>query len=580
MIVYDIETQDWDIFVLGAIYDGNRVEIYGHDEECAFAERLMTAKGPVIAHNGGRFDHLWLIDAARRWHLMRGPFKISVSSAGIVSMRHKDAIFLDSYRLYPMSLDKLTNGAKHDLSHLCRCDGKNCGGYCAIRKDMAADVRAIIMDYLTADVVELWKALDHFDRLRVSLQLPSAYTVAGVAWKSAQADLDLPDTPFESIGQWIPVRAGVHGGRVEVFKRYSRSGFGADVNSMYPAMLGETAIPWGERTTRYGNAARAAYLAGMEGIYNATVRVPESYAPPLPVKVKDRLCFPWGQFTGMWTRIELAYAESVGVRIEEIHMAIAWPDKRVVFTPWVGRLFQARHDLGKRTREGTWIKYIVNSLTGRLASRCEITAVAIGIDDPKPHDADCPKIQCRCGAHRLISAPNQDPAVSASTRFKIHRYSHPEWASYLLSAARIKLHKMIDESAVYCDTDGIKRENPVPASELGTDLGTWEDEGPYRDFEAIAPKVYRFQKGNGEKEYRIKGIPFQDRSADEIWQMIRANQPIPYGSMASLRRPSWDGRFFARLIVQRSITPGTGARIPVGDVETRAPSITEVRDNA
>lgn len=576
MIVYDIETEAWDTFVLGAIYDGKRVEVYDYREECAFAERLMQSKGPIVAHNGGRFDHLWLVDAARKYHLMRKPFRISLSSAGIVSMRHGDALFLDSYRLYPMSLDKLTNGAKHDLSDLCSC-GRACGGYCAIRRDMPGPVWDRVVSYLHADVIELWKALDHFDRYRASLDLPTAYTVAGVAWKSAKHDLGLPDTLFHSQAAWVPVRAGCHGGRVEVFRTISRDGHSADVNSMYPAMLAQTPIPWGMPSIRHGRAARAAFLAGMPGIYNVTVRAPESFAPPLPCKIGDRLTFPWGRFVGQWSKIELDHAEACGVELEDFHMATVWPEARIVFPDWVNRLFDARHKAGKRSREGVWIKYIVNSLTGRLASRCEVNSIAVGIDDPKGHDPLCPKVQCKCGAHRLISAPGQEPAVWQSTRFKIQSYSHPEWASYLLGAARVKLHKMIDESAVYCDTDGIKRENTIPAGELGSELGQWEDEGGYDLFEAIAPKVYRYRKGDT-WEYRIKGIPAKPSEAEGIWEKIRRGEPIEYGGMASLRRPSADGRFFARLTSQRTINPGTGARILSPDcVISRAPNIREVQ---
>lgn len=575
-LVYDIETEDWDRFVLGTVYDGHRSEIYRWpDGEEGLFRRISETPGEVWAHNGGRFDHLWYLDTGRRLGTIHNA-RVTLSGLGIVSIKVGETILLDSYRVFPLSLATLTGGAKRSLDDLCTC-GRKCGGYCTIRRDMPPQVRARVEEYAVADVVELWKALDHFSAFAQKINVPIGWTVAGTAWRSALEELKLPRTPHRTTARWAAVRRGYYGGRDEIYRIISRHGERHDVNATYPAALATTPVPVGKARTLWWQSAGEAWKAGKPGVYTARVKVPAVHSPPLPTRGSKtgRLIFPTGVFPGTWARPELEHALACGTEIVEWIDAIVWDGAEILFKPWVERLYAIRLANGKKTREGEWIKYILNSLTGRLGTRCEVSAVVIDPDTVRGHRPECHGgVTCTgvCGAHRLISMPGSVPVYSA-TALRIQAYAHPAWAAYLTGASRVKLHRRLTPDVAYCATDSCYSERSM-TRDVGTGLGQWLHEGPYTDFHAIAPKVYRYHDG---KTWimRAKGIPL----SPETWDKIERGERIHYMSRASIRRPADDGSFFHKIPASRLVTPNTGARILIpGTVLTRAPKYEEVAD--
>lgn len=575
-LVYDIETEDWDRFVLGTVYDGQTPTVYRWPEgEEQLIRRINATEGEVWAHNGGRFDHLWYLDAGRRLGLVHNA-RVTLSGLGIVSIKVGNTVLLDSFRVFPMTLDQLSAGAKHSLADLCQCGKPGCGGYCAIRRDMPPSIRARVEEYAIADVVELWKALDHFSQFAASIRLDIGWTVAGTAWRSARAELHLPSTPHRTTARWAAVRRAYYGGRDEIFRVTSDHGERYDVNAMYPAALATTPIPVGDPRTLWWSGARDAWNAGSPGVYTARLTVPETHAPPLPTRARSgRLIFPVGEFVGTWARPELEHAIACGVRVREWIDAIVWDRAEILFKPWVERLFAIRMKHGKKTREGAWIKWIVNSLTGRLGTRCEVSAVVIDPDTVRGHRPECNGgLTCSgvCGCHRMISAPGTIP-VYTSTALRVQSYAHPAWAAYLTAASRVKLHRRLTPAVAYCATDSCYSEQTM-IRDVGSALGEWMHEGPYQEFEAIAPKVYRYHDGQ-KWVVRAKGIPVDETT----WEKIVNHEAIHYLSRASIRRPAKDGSFFQKVPASRLVTPNTGARIPIpGTVLTRAPRYQEVAE--
>lgn len=570
-LVYDIETEDWDQFVLGTVYDGKETIVY-HDEE-SLVRRIVSTAGEVWAHNGGRYDHLWFLDAGRRLGLVSNA-RITLSGVGIVSIKVGKTTLLDSWRVFPMPLATLTNGAKRSLSDLCTCP-TNCGGYCAIRRDMPPHVRARVEEYAIADVVELWKALEDMARYALSIRIDIGWTVAGTAWRSAARELGLPESPHRSTQSWAFARRGYYGGRDEILKTVSDHGERYDINQTYPAMLSFTPIPIGKPRIRWYGDARSDWMRGRPGIYTARCKVPAgTFAPSLPLRSgrTGRLVFPTGTFTGTWARPEIEHALTCGVEVLEWIDAMTWDRAEILFAPWVKRLFAARFKAGKKSREGIWIKAITNSMTGRLGTRCEVTGVTIDPQDIRPHTDDCEDhFACHCGAHLLVSRPEITPPIYKTTALRIMSYAHPAWAAYLTAAARVALHRKLDPTVVYCATDSRYCERSV-TRDVGEGLGQWLHEGPYWNFMAIAPKVYRFHDGT-QWVIKAKGIPKNETT----WEKIVKGEPVHYMSRASVRRPSEDGSFFHKIDMARHVTPNTGARVLVpGSVETRAPTYQEV----
>lgn len=583
--VYDIETQDWTTFVCGAVFDGKRLRLFDWKQEREFVEFLLSLKGEVYAHNGGRFDHLWLLDASYRFGLQRHAHVIE-NSTGIICLDFGESKFLDSFRLFPMSLRRLTNGGKQDLSDLCKC-GKACGGYCAINRKMPPKVRKLVLSYLEADVRELWNALGHFQTVAAECKIELGMTVGSTAWKSAAAELSLPEEPYgQEIAQWKFVRQGYYGGRSEIFRTASHAGYQYDVNSMYPAKIASIALPLEYKGRVYGSTATARYRNDYPGIYRATVFIPDSFIPPLPYRTKKgRVLYPTGRIVGTWTALELKYAESQGCRIEFISEAAVFARSKVLFKKWVDRIFAVRMKYGKDTREGYWLKLVLNSITGKFGAKVSHRSYLI---DPCFAGDRCRDRECRGKKVELTDGWNS-AGTPAITRVwyrdfeRIQKCGHVEWAAYLTAAARVTLHKGLtagNDDAVYCDTDSIFSENERTEN-IGNSLGQWKEEGAFENFRALAPKVYCYHRvSDGVKIVKAKGIPNPNigdkRATKKFWEALTTGKPIEYWSIAGLRNPV-QGQFFARRFLSRRVSQNFGGRIEIpGREETRAPSSREV----
>lgn len=571
--VYDIETENWTTFVLGAIhYRDGQTELFTHEREAEMVEALLAIDGEVWAHNGGRFDHLWLLDR------LDVEAHVQTNTSGIISMRvdGSAAVFLDSMRVFPFSLAVLTAGAKKSLADLCTC-GKSCGGYCAIRRRMSARVRSRVTSYLISDVEELMAALLHFSDRAREWGFSIRNTLGSTSWHSAEKELKLERVAWDRT-MWKKTRAGYYGGRCEVFHREAPRGWQSDVNSMYSWAL-TNPLPFGVPRERVAREARRSWIRARPGIYHATVHVPDMWIPPLPFRVKTGLAFPVGKMTGAWARPELAYAESLGCKIARVHSAVVWQDEREIFTPWIRRLWVERAKYGKDSREGKWLKWVLNSLTGKLGTRALSRRVKVNPDLTRIALCQCmPAPSCRCGGWRPLSDNVWEQIVLERDP---EPCSHPEWAAYLTAYARIRLHAQLiaggHDDAVYCDTDCVwsleKREGE------GGDLGEWAAgtlkgrllTGECRNFDAMGPKAYRAEQRFADNKsprwgeiVRLKGVP------DPNWEAVKEGEPQSFFSMRGVRRPSESGKFFERLSMQRRVSRNTGRRKPgkKGDPKT------------
>ena len=559
---WDIETENWTTFVCGSIHtrEGGRKEtkVYDWKHEEDYLRHLLSIEGNLYSFNGGRFDMKWLLDAMRQYGI-KTPRKVIAKPSAIISIQCGHSRFLDACLTFPMKLKEFTNGAKTNVASLCKCLA-NCGGYCAIRRDASDSDRMAFQAYNAQDAEVLWDGIAHFETVAQALDIDLRPTIGGSAWQTVKRVLSLPPSPYiqgktKQFGLWERVRQAYYGGRSEIFRTESPRGFQYDVNSMYPAAIASIALPLGGVSVWHGIGAKRAFHAGKPGVYFATVDVPPMFAPPLPVRVRWRTTYPTGSFSGCWTRLELSYAESIGVRILAFGEAITFDDEQVLFRDWVDALFDARMTFGKKSREGKWLKLVMNSLTGKFGTKCE--SLTIHIDPKRIVACSCLDSEdCQCGGFSPFA--NTD-WMFTSAKQVLYDCARPEWAAYLTSAARVELHKQItrgNDDAVYCDTDSVFAESPRSYN-VGDGIGEWSNEGGYTGFEALAPKVYHYSQSGVEK-VRCKGIPTRD------WERLASGLPIPFESMAGPRSPV-GGKFFVRIKSHRQVNRNTGARVMVSE---------------
>jgi hypothetical protein len=594
--VYDIETErNWGRFLVGGALgkDGEYVERTWRREQ-DFAEHVGAVEGRVWAHSGGTFDHKWwlsVVGASER------RARISVAGGRLVSVRSGNLELLDSLALAKISLRDLTRGlavekGDHGLSCLTpeKC-GLECGGFCRFHRRMPGNEFAKVREYLEKDCRSLGEALTKFEEFGAAEDIDLCYTVGGSAWRCAQRRIGLPDAEL-TLRDHEFVRKGYYGGRVQIFRPEANEGREYDVNAMYPAALASLELPWGDSCRRVGSGARSDFQRGLEGVVRARVSVPEMWIPPLPVRTKSRSAYPTGIFEGHWTAVELRYAETVGVKILEVKEGIFWPEKKVLFRDWIDQLWSLRFAAqgGKSGPFGTFLKFYMNSLTGKLGMNPESTLYTLN-PDPEKLDKltevgagiwsyDGPKVRKTKDGRWVAGSP----------------CCHVEWAGYITAIGRIRWHRQATagpEDMVMGDTDSVlcttKR-----TKEVGNGLGEWQDKGGFASrwvynefsgreewrigFEAIAPKFYRYfpsgAKGlppvpeavhRRENEFnaaviKSKGVPRNQRRPYE--ELFRTGVATFYSTRPSgFREGARSGRIFRSKEQFRRITRGYGDRI-------------------
>jgi|GEM_PF-7040833 len=490
--VADIECAGWTEFVRGAVWTpATGVRIYADAD--AFVDAVLAVRGCVWCHAGGSYDSLFLLDAARRRGLGA---RIVLSGPRVLSAHIGHTVLRDSFALIPLALARaapMFGAVKAETGLPCEC-GQNCGGYCAIRRDLPRAKMARLESYLAQDV-EATRAVvtGVLEWLRDHGAEPRP-TIGATAWRWAKRYSRLPDADR---GWYYLARRAYYGGRTEVYRVSADRIWRYDIHSSYPAALSRTALPVGEPVV-WTDGASKPYRDGAEGIYHARVRVPDMLVPPLPVRTTERLLFPTGTVEGWWTGPELRAAEAAGVQIERVMFALAYPRAEAVLAPWCRMVWGLRTADKQRA---PWIKLIANSLTGKLAQRAETRAVRMLAAGEAPRNDE-------------ESIGPLELGILARTVTRVPSCAHVEWAAYLTAVARVELGAQLRhaaENAVYCDTDSVYATRPLERR-VGDDLGEWGFEGEGRSWVALAPKLYSYISTDGTAHTRAKGFPGATRN--------------------------------------------------------------------
>lgn len=283
-------------------------------------------------------------------------------------------------------------------------------------------------------------------------------------------------------------RKAYYGGRVEIFRLGKLRGrmWYCDVNSLYPAAM-RRAYPDVNDLSE----------GGRFGVTSATVTVPDMPIPPLPVRRDGKLVFPVGRIQGTWCTCELVYAQTLGCRIEELRSTIGSNRKVYPFRSYVNRCYAAR--LKSQTElERTMWKFILNGLYGKFGTS---NLGAQRLVDPKSFPVSkCNGREFYVGDLLCVEEQTDPPS-----------YANVLWAAWTTAVARIILHKALLKAEragelVYCDTDSVivrAKRNPF---KTGSKLGEWKLEATLSEFEAKAPKLYRYVTKDGET-VKAKGVP-------------------------------------------------------------------------
>lgn len=583
---WDIETEDWSIFVAGALYvPGGKTKTFGWRQEEAFVDCLLSlGEHTTWSFNGGKFDHLWLMRHVIKRRIT--DFKLSFSGAAIACMQIGETLFRDAARVAgPMSLATFAQvgggQAKEGTGLPCRC-GQACGGYCSIRRSMLPAEEIRMRDYMVQDCRALYSVLDFLCTYCDRKDLDLKPTIGASAWATAERmgveRASWKGGSLTELSLYQKVRKAYYGGRTQVLKPVSKQGWHYDIHSAYPAAFAACELPTGERSELFGSEASRAYADGKLGAFRAIVHVPECFYPPLPVRTRLRSAYPIGTFGGWWTGLELASAEAVGARIERIDECVSWSDRALVLSDLGRRIWQLRDEARVEGAEALakWLKGYINSCSGKLSMRPESENI-VGSDRAEFCAADFPCaghcVRSRCCEHACRGNCGATPPLGSielglfrKRSLHLAHCSHVEWAAHVTAHARIKLLAMAGEDSVYCDTDSMFCERERVDADVGPGLGQWGLEDRYRDFLALAPKTYRYtDMASGELRAASKGVPDAvknwgkisdplsdgvtvDRGVLSFKQAIKAGDPFQRKYLT--RKLRGDGRHFGDRILR------------------------------
>lgn len=499
---YDIECEKWDRLVLGAAVSECGDVCTWYDER-GFREwyERTTDRDIAIAHNGGRYDALCLIDACGvdiEWSAaVAGSSIIRLQAPGHAECR-------DSFRLFAISLKDWT-GAKAALDLPCIC-GEKCGGYCSISRRMPRAQKQRLLDYCVQDCRALLRAyqtdIGALEESGFSVYdrrgLPRL-TIGAVSWHTAKAlagyNEPLDVDPWEAWHVHDHGREAYYGGRTEVFRTRVEAGFRYDIHSAYPWAL-TLPVPHGQ--SKLIASGRRAFDGELPGIFRADVLIPDSRIPPLAHRGRNgSLLWATGHVSGVWTGIELRRSLDSGVRIVRLRDARIWPEESPIFRPYMEHVYSLRVK-AKAAHDKRWdavLKLCMNSLSGKLAQRPEVTTIRL-TDEPLS-DAGWLGPLGRAGRMWIQVTRRLAPCA------------RPQMAAVLTSRVRGVLLSRLERAdfgAVYCDTDSVYCVRPDDTDVTDNELGTWGFDGVMSDWLSGGPKVYAYN-AHGSRYAKAKGVP-------------------------------------------------------------------------
>lgn len=477
--VIDIETKNWTDFLVLGYFDGadfftftSIVEFIGF----ALTEaKKLGGRLKIYAHNGGKFDFLFLLQVA--FFLPDIQIKNMIPrGSGILSfeIHYKNTVitFVDSLAILPFSLDSITKSFNVEHKKQ-KWDHRKTTG-----------VTPELIDYLRDDCRGLFQSLMKYREWPLIEQAGAKSTMASQALQVFRLFLKQP-IPSLDAGIDEFVRGSYFGGRVEVFKSFYHDSSKPlrcyDVNSLYPTVMLRNEFP------THFDCLTNEWRPDRMGFYDALVEVPEgTYIPPLPTVQKvgksNKLVFPTGKFWGRWSTIELNYAQTQGVKILKIGQGVLFHSGGHIFRDYIKTLYDMRLEAQRLNDPVTDIltKLLMNSLYGRFGLNRERTNLVV--DDGKTTG-----LSEYCILESDMGSPVR---LMEESKVLEDTFSNVAIAAWVTSHARIHMHQIYmqaPEELYYTDTDSLFTTAKLPT---GKNLGELKLE--YEGYRAcfVLPKTY------------------------------------------------------------------------------------------
>ncbi|MEM3845658.1 MAG: DNA polymerase [Candidatus Parvarchaeota archaeon] len=483
--VFDIEAKDWNkIYAIG-IYNGRNVKtLFGYQYSLKdFIEWLfknLNNNDIVYAHNGGKYDFLFIIEGINKYKLGRIE-KIKIIHGGIVNLlisyKNKKIMFKDTFFILPASLKSLTKD------------------YDVVHKKLELDYDLGLNDkrfyeYFVNDLKGLYEVIE---------KVPELMQRDTIASNSMKAFSDIYKAKYgrmtaNNYKKDNLFRYGYHGGRVEVFKLYGRNLYYYDFNSLYPYVMQKYEYP----LLKADNFEYSEDYSKL-GYYYCKIKSPSNLTIPiLPYTRQDgRLIFPLGEWRGYYYTPELLKAKEMGYSISVIK-GIKFLEIKPIFKDFVDYYYKIKkNSVGSKRAVA---KLFLNSLYGKFGQHREITDYSVvNVSSLKEGEL-----------HKYFSG---DYALKSQKKYIVNGFMHTEVAGLITSYARLELYNLMLKAGLdniyYCDTDSIITNKEMP---VGDNLGEVKQEYYVNEYIGLSSKLYAIREGDKvvikAKGYNVKNLSY------------------------------------------------------------------------
>jgi hypothetical protein len=453
-----------------------------------------------VAHNGGEYDYKYLIDEIRKSISRYKDLRISPLVANkriigfILRFRKHRIILKDSFRLMPASLAEISQklAPQYTKQDIGLKDGV------IFNPD-----NPVHMEYLRYDVLALkYSMLAFRDIVLDNFGVYPEWSIASTAMKAWRHTIPPGSRYFRLPGDIEKFCRNAYRGGI-VFLRTTRELQNVatiDVNSMYPHVMRECGVPYGEPMWT------AKYYTDRPGIYAVRAYVPRD-VPFFIVghRTQDGTAYPTGVFDTVLTSNEIERAKRHGCSFDILD-GVVFSQIIFPFDEFITKCERLR-TLYKGTAIEFVVKLLQNSLYGKFGARDDMEEYIIS---EFPGENWLEMVDPSTG-EMVENFWTRGATLDAA-------YMHPEWAAWITANARGHLCDIAEsvgfEHVYYGDTDSLVADlSAVEAARdsgilaVSSDYGAVKVERVWSTFQALAPKVYYGTTTDGASVARAKGIP-------------------------------------------------------------------------
>lgn len=491
--VLDSETDPFEFGVeprpfIWGYFDGTN---YKHFRDTAkMVEFIREQKITIYAHNGGKFDYMFLLDYVNNF------YKPTIINGRLSKLKIGKCTLVDSYNILPIALADYQ---------------KDTVDYSLFRAEVREANMEMISDYLHHDCVYLYQIVAAYRG-----EYGADLTQASGAMKTYQKMRGDKVPRHTDKATFALFKNYYHGGRVQCFKRgildVRFKVF--DINSAYPFAMTHR-HPYG-----------LGYVYGDRELpFQADVRVfyrlacASRGALPFREKPNSGLTFPDDDYVREFYITDWEYwaAKNAGLISKIKIIECVKFDDTTEFSEYVSEFYNGRikAKLEGNREQDLLCKLRLNSLYGKFGSDYRKYENFIILPDDMEAE-DWERVGEFGATNALFSAPIPDDEMkfyNVATAASITGFVR----AYLLAA----MVNIGFENLLYCDTDSIATMRPGNLN-IGKGLGLWKDEGDFVRAGIAGKKMYIFK---GDKRTGIKMASKGVRLTEaELWRVCAGGE--------------------------------------------------------